>query len=410
MQKMPLVSSLVPIPCIIGLLMGLSSDTFAQWSPEQDQDYIKRFHEKFKPVSPAPKLDDYANPARYDALYLGEPLKADIIKMGTDSSSLAWGWSYRMISLNEMYRHTRDPKYLQAHLEIIRAVIERRDDKQGVKLWTGKIATAWGSGAYAERGRAIFAVHTGVITHPIFDCLSLIKQEPHLLKELRDELGDEFDTMRIAAEEAIAWHDRQWREGPAKDEGYYIGMDQEQGLEGKPLPGNRLSAMGRALWASWKLSGNTIHRDRALAIGRYIRNRISLGEDGAWYWSYALPSEPVSGIVKKDAIPGEDISHGALTMALPMILAAEGQVFNASDMARLGKTATQGFGRLGNGVLLAVVNGDPAPGPGNVQLPARWLQLTPFAPETYRIISEHYLNYIPTPGPLDMALLIIYRP
>lgn len=394
------------VSLVLCLTAMMASGAFAQWTAEQDQEYIKRFQVMFPPIDSLPDLDAYAAIARYDETFLESKLEAGIVKMPTDSSSLAWGWSYHMMSLNEMYRATGDLKYLRANLRVIRAVIDRRDDRQGVALWTGKTATAWGSNLYSGRGRCVFAVHTGMITYPMFDFLALAGSNP----EFKKELGAESSTIRTIAGEAIAWHDRQWREGPEAGEGHYIGMDQEPVLEGIPLPGNRLSAMGRAMWTSWKLSGNTVHRDRALDIGRYIKHRLSKGEDGALYWPYALPVKPATETVRKEAIAAEDVSHGILTMSLPIMLAADGQVFSKEDMIRLGKTVKLGFGRLGGGVLLPNVNGNPGSGPGNIQSTARWLALTPFAPDTYGIISQFYLRNIPEPSPLDLALLIQHRP
>jgi len=312
--------------------------------------------------------------------------------------------SYQMMSLNEMYRSTHDVKYLDANLKIIQAVIAARDDKRNVKLWTGEIAPAWGCEKYAERGRAIFAVHTGIIVYPILDCLLLER-------DAKGGIGKKsalFTSILDEAEKSLTFHERQWRDGPLRDEGHYVGLNQENSLEGKPLPGNRLSAMGRALWVSWKLTGNKVHYDHALRLGRYIKHRLTLDPDGAYYWPYSLPETPSATPTPKSAINSEDSSHGTLTVSFPVLLASEGKVFTKKDMARFGRTVTQGLGRLGHGVILGNVTGTAESNPAYIAYPAYWLAFGRAVPEARERILDFYLNYIPTPGALDLALLLKY--
>ena len=172
----------------------------------------------------------------------------------------------------------------------------------------------------------------------------------------------------------------------------------------------RLSAMGRSLWYAYKLTGEDVYRERALAIGRYIKHRLIPGPDGAYYWSYWLPLEPVTASIPKEEVNAEDVSHASLTMSLPILLAGENQVFSEADMRRLGKTVTEGFARLNNGVLFGTVNGNPGSNTDVVQIPGRWLRLTPFAREVYPRIADFYLNYQEKPGPLGLALLLRYKP
>jgi len=375
-----------------------------QDSGDPDADYVARFLERFPKVDSAPTLDTYATQARYDAAFMGEGLEKAFASPNNDQGGLAWGLSYRMASLNEMYRVTGDAKYLEAHLEGIRAVLAATDDKRGKELWTGVVARAWGCDKYAKRGRAVFAVHTGIIAHPILECLLLVKQRP----ELRATLGDEYDAILKATEAALAYHERQWRDGPEAGAGHYVGLDQEEVCENKPLPGNRLSAMGGAHWAAWKLTGSATHKGRALAVGGYIKNRFTLAPDGAYYWPYWLPLEPVSNPAAERPSSGEDTSHGGLTASFPMMLGIEGEVFDSEDMKRLAGTVLNGFGRRTDGVLFGDVTGSPASKPGYVGLTARWLMLAATAPELRERILPFYLNHRPTPAPLELALLLRY--
>lgn len=370
-----------------------------------DQAYVEKFLAKYPKVASPPTLDVYATVARYDELFLGENLdKAleDVAATANDRGGIAWGFAARMDSLNIMYRKTGDVKYLEANLKCIQAVLAVTDEKRGLKLWTGAVVPAWGCTKYAERGRAVFPVHTGIITAPMFDFLLLAKGAP----AFRETLGNAFQTIQDGATAALTVHDRQWRGGPTAGEGHYVGLDQENVCENKPLPGNRLSAMGWALWLSWKATGNETHHDLALGLGHYIRSRLTLSPDGAYYWPYWLPLEPVTESQPRDAIKGEDSSHAGLTMALPFVLAADGQVFTAKDLERLAKMVTLGMGRLGGGILFGNVTGTPDSKPDYVGDASRWLVLAGVDPAVKERIVAFYLNYRPTPGPHDLACLL----
>jgi len=375
---------------------------YAEDYSQEDAKYVVRFLEKFPKVDPAPTFDTYATTARYDELYLGDNLAKALKKVSNDTGGIAWGLSYRMMSLNQMYRVTADAKYLEANRKCIRAVMAARDDKIGKKLWTDVVAPAWGSDKYAKRGRAIFAVHTGIITYPMLDFLLLAKQD----EAFAIKLDDAVKQIETCCLEALAFHDRQWREGPGDGEGYYIGLDQEEVCENKPLPGNRLSAMGLALWTSWKLTGNETHRDRARAIGLYIKHRLTPEPDGAYYWPYWLPIDPVTEPAPRESVKGEDSSHAGLTLALPLMLAADNEVFTTEDVTRFGNTLIKGFGRLENGILFGDITGNPASSPNYVGQITAWAQTAKQVPAVRDLIITHYLNYRPTPGALDLSRLI----
>jgi len=101
--------------CLLPVFLGITVMMYtgaanAQWDATAEMDYVKRFEENFPPVSPVPSLNEYATAARYDKLYLGKGFEKAVDGIREDPEGLAWGWSYRMMSLNEMYRATKDPK------------------------------------------------------------------------------------------------------------------------------------------------------------------------------------------------------------------------------------------------------------------------------------------------------------
>jgi hypothetical protein len=394
--------------CVRNLLLALMASFVGGVALAQDSSndakYIAQFHEQFAEQNPVPILGDYVSVARYDKDWMGEKLEQALRGLNNDTGGIAWGLSYRMMSLNEMYRLTGDTKYLAANLKCVRAVMAVRDDKTEQKLWTGTVVPAWSSAKYAKRGRAVFGVHTGMITFPMFDFLLMAKDNA----EYRQQMGGEFDAILKCANEALSVHDRQWRDGPGAGEGHYIMMDQEDGTDGKIKPGNRLSALGRALWVSWKVTANTVHRDRALAMGRFIKNRLVPSADGAYYWEYWLPNAPVSGPVAREKINGEDISHASLTASFPYMLAADGEVFDAADMKRMAKTVLNGFGRLTDGAIFGDITGHSARGIDLARSPGRWLPFAAYDPGVRARLVSFYLHYEPQPTPLDIAFLLRY--
>jgi hypothetical protein len=376
--------------------------------------YIEKFLEGNPRVESPPTLKEYATPERFDELYLGEAFEKSLENVSNDNGGIAWGLAYQMMALNDMYRVTRETRYLDANRRLIDAILAATDEKRGKELWTGRVVPAWGCDKYAQRGRAVFAVHTGIITAPIFEFLMLAKEN----EAGREAHSADFDRIAAEATAALAVHDRQWRDGPAEGEGHYIGLDQEDVCENKPLPGNRLAAMGWALWFSWKWQEDTIHRDHAKAIGRYMRNRLSLSPEGAYFWPYWLDEQPVDPAAPFDVTKGEDSSHAGLTLALPAILLDEGEVYTPEDATRFLRTAVTGFARRTDGILFAQITGGTNLAPSYIGFASKWLCLTelpslseeaqPLAGQLRQNIVAFYLNHKPTPAPLELAQLLRY--
>ncbi len=383
--------------------LGAAAFAEAPTPPDPDQAYVEKFLEKNPRVANPPALADYATVDRYQERFLGEYLDKQLEYISNDRGGIAWGLAYFMISLNEMRRATGDRKYLDANLRCVRAVMAATDDKRGKALWTGRVVPAWGCDIYAQRGRAVFAVHTGIIVAPVLEFLLLAKEDAAFLADL----GDEYEKIVQGALAALAVHDRQWRDGPSPDEGHYIGLDQEDMLENRPLPANRLNAMGWALWRAGEITGDARHRDRAVALGRYFRNRLTL-HDNAYYWPYMLPDDPVPPVPVQEQPPGEDSSHGGLTMMLVHALADAGQVFDIEDLRRFARMVIQGVARRDDGILISRINGAADLSPDYIGAPSKYLPLARVNSEVRDRIVTFYLRYRPSPAPIELAQLVRY--
>ncbi|MCA9450320.1 MAG: hypothetical protein KC931_24570, partial [Candidatus Omnitrophica bacterium] len=175
-------------------------------------------------------------------------------------------------------------------------------------------------------------------------------------------------------------------------------------------------AMGRALWTSWKVSGNTAHRDRAIKLANYIKNRLTLATDGAYYWEYQLPTNPVTQPREKESINSEDLGHSFLTLSFPILMAEDGVVFTDEDMLRFAKTVKQGFARFNDGVLFGEVNGSPLRFDTTTEIRGvvlavfGWARLTPWDPEVFDRIRDFYLRYhANSDNHIDNAVLLRYN-
>lgn len=371
--------------------------------PAADQVYRERFEKQFPPLAAPADARSYLAIERYEGLFMRQWLCSEPEGISNERGELAWSLAQYMISLNEMYEATRDPKYLRANLGCARAVLEARDDVRGDTLWTGDVAPVWGSSKYSADGRSAHLVHTAQIAIPILKMLWLIRES-----KLEDVISAaESDSIAALLRESLDFDGWRWRNGPGEGEGYY---KEDSPTAPGPQPANCLASMSEALWWSWKLTGNAGHHERALALARFIKNRLVLGPEGEYLWPHDLPLRfsPEKGYPR--GIPYEDIGHGGLLVSLAVLLATQGEVFEAADLERFGETVLKGFSRLGEGVLLGRIDGTARSAPNSVRNSALWLRLCPFSPEVYDRISAFYLTYVKHPVPLDLALMIRYAP
>lgn len=384
----------------------------AQWSAAEDASYVTAFNNYYPPLDdPLATVPDYNTYAPLSR-FLGSTLNDYILQM-KNSVYPSYGFQPWLEGFNIAYRVTREIRYFRGNLKLVRELIAYRDDKRNVPLRTGNVVPGWGSSAYSGgNGRECYVVDSGQLLYPMFDMLRIAQENPSLLAEF-NQAPNEFTTMLNELVVALEYHDFEYRDGPGSDEGHYVFTPRNYNefynynLQYTPQPGNWYAAMGRALWTAWKVTGNTTYRDRALSIGRYMKRRIKTGTDGAFYWEYYLPVNPVSATpVTRNSVNTEDISHGGLTMSFPLMLAREGEVFAGDDLLKFIKTAKLGFARLGSGIMISTLNGNPnvPPSPGHAI--ALWVRLGTRDRELFSMLSRFFLRYWASPGPMDNAVLL----
>jgi hypothetical protein len=71
-------------------------------------------------------------------------------------------------------------------------------------------------------------------------------------------------------------------------------------------------------------------------------------------------------------------------------------------------TVLNGVARRDDGVLLGNVTGNPDSNPAHVASPEGWFPPSAVLPEIKNRLVAFYLNYLPSPGPLDLAVLLHY--
>ena len=389
--------------CLLALLAGIPSAA-GQYTPAEDQAWTDKFT-AFYPARPAPIADLPAYFAQYPFdRYIGDSITGLINRMNAGEHPTALALPDLMEALNEMYHATLDLKYPRENRRLIEAILAYRDDKRGVQIYDGRIVKAWGSDIPGVR-RDVFAGETAAIIFPMFEFLRIAAASP----VLNPEIGDRLNTMATEVVESLQFHVPDYVAGPESGVGHFIYRNYyDPALEGKPLPAHQQATFGRALWSPWKITGITNHRDTAIRLGLYMKNRLYYCSDGSYSLSYQLPESPVTPFPYTiKPVNSEDIWHGFRTIAFPIMLGRDGELFTAEDMRRFSRTANLAVLRMANGVPVPEVNGSPLRDfhPSFASPVAGFARLQFSSPEAFERAARRYLLYIGGDSPLEIALL-----
>lgn len=305
---------------------------------------------------------------------------------------IAWGESYRLAALVEMLDATRDPKYAELAVKLSDWITMSRDDRQGLRdEFRDTVASAWGSTNYSKGARYVWAVHTGMIVAPMARFAAVVRNDPRL----REKWSKDADRLLKVAQEAVAVHDTDFREGPGGDEGYLHSLYLK-----KHLPLNMQNALARAWLAIDDATNTPKHRERVTRLAQFLKHRLRPMDDGSYVWAYWPPLEG-----RADSF--EDISHAAINVDFMVLCHEQGIVFTREDLGRLKQTLLKRVLLADDRVSDTVGGG----GPINTYRPAvlRWGRLGRHFPEVReRLIQFSHLPDIGrevTTLPLGLAHL-----
>ncbi len=267
----------------------------------------------------------------YESAYDNEGDGAWLRGENNEGADLAWGESYVMMSLAAMYRATADPIYLDRLSWHIDGVLAQRDDARGVTDYRGDSAACWRCTVYYTEPYCS-AVHSGMIGFPIADFAALVREaglEAHHSAD-GETFGAKATRYVAAVKEVVDVHEEQWN-----DEGFYVFREDAEvtGDAGVDVPYNLNSAMGRMILALYRATHDSRWRDRAVAIGDYFADGLSLGSDGQYLWNYWGGAY---------AFPGEDLSHAFINVSFAVELAQQGLVFDETDLRAFSETLVSG--------------------------------------------------------------------
>jgi len=153
---------------------------------------------------------------RFDSVLVPAVEKAVRQPTTDQGGEIAWGESYQLSALVEMLDATRDPRYAPLIVKLSDWIAKSRDDREGLRdQLRGRIGTAWSSTNYTKGNRYAWAVHTGMIVAPMARFAAVVRSDP----SLKERWAADAARLLKIAEEAVAVHDEEFREGPGADEG-----------------------------------------------------------------------------------------------------------------------------------------------------------------------------------------------
>lgn len=245
-----------------------------------------------------------------------------------EAGGLAWGTSYALMSMMEMYEATRDPGYLEAFVRVADATLEQRDSARGVPDYTGSAQPCWQAGERYASEPYCWAVHSGMIGYPLARFARVVQDEEARLGATFGEAADRYLDAAIAA---AAVHADAFRERSA-DEGYYVFEAAASFLPGagEPMPLNQMNALGRLHAELARVVDDPLHRERARRLANYFLSWATTTSAGGYAWNYR--PTPYSA-------PGEDISHAAIEVGFARAAADAEIVFGDAHLTRLAHTA-----------------------------------------------------------------------
>ena len=303
--------------------------------------------------------------AMYDALFADwtTHIKPDM----NDPGQMAWSDSYVLMSYIAMYEGTGDTVHLDRFVKHYDEVLSVRDSKTGRRdEFRGRVMPSWGSANYSDGKRTAWLVHSGMLTYPAASFVRLVGED----SKLREKYKGKADEYLAGIEQIVTAYNEEWKDGPARGEGYYdskpIG----------PLPLNQQNALGRTFVQLWAITKKSSYRDKATKLAHYFKNRVRLMGNGAYAWEYYGGKEG----------RGEDVSHAAINADFAVLCYRNHIVFTRDDMVRFAATFTKNICKPDRS-FSATVSGSGTLSTDRGQL-GRWLNLSEFDRGIYDVVLK----------------------
>lgn len=243
--------------------------------------------------------------------------------------------------------------------------------------------------------------YLGIIYDPLLRFAEQVKADPKL-----HQLIPEADQFVQAAEESYAdASKRLWRNGPNMDEGYYLTCEKGESFPADNVgaPFNYLAKHVCAELALYRLTGKSEYRNRSEKMIRLFKNRLKYDAKNdlyTWYYWYEpmttqgwSPEDNLSFNVKyfKPAPNIEDISHGALDIAMVLAAQKKNLIIDDKDVKRFANTLLTNVLLPDYTGVRRKVDGNSDEYPPYFNALHGWLDLTIVDPAIYAAIRKAYL-------------------
>lgn len=246
-----------------------------------------------------------------------------------------------------------------------------------------------------------YSGYYGVIYQPMLRFAEHVKKNPALTSLV--PVADSFIIAATASYDDII--KRLWREGPGKNEGYFLTCEKGESFPADNVgqPFNFLARQVCAMLALHRLTGKQVYKEKAEKICRMFKNRLRYDQQNDLYqWNYWFepmtttgwqPADNISANVKyfKPYAITEDVSHGILDIAMIAAAKEQGVVFDNTDMKRFANTLLVNVMTPDGCDMRRRVDGNGPAHPPYFNQMHGWLELTSGNAKVYTAIRQAYL-------------------
>ncbi len=247
-----------------------------------------------------------------------------------------------------------------------------------------------------------FVGYVGLIYEPLMRFAELTKKDTSL-----KDLWPVADRFIQAAEESYKdASSRLWRDGPGKDEGYYLCSEKGESFpwDNIGLPYNFIAWHVCTELALYRLTGKQGYLERSKRMVSHFKNRLRYhAENDTYSWDYWYEPVTTTGWSPADNISEnmrflkpfggpESISYGSITVNLVAAASRMGFGFDEKEMTRFANTLLKNVLNPERTVTRANIAGK-GEDPAQISSLDGFLCLSEKAPEVYKAIRETYLKW-----------------